>query len=77
MKTIKYSSEKVLPVLKRAGSMKQLGSAVLESPLSSYAVDRIDGAIDAADKYVEKYLPSEDQIDCEYKQTPHANISVR
>lgn len=52
---------KVQPVLKR-GSMK----AVLDSPLSAYAVDRIDGAINVADKYVEKYLPSEDQIDCKF-----------
>lgn len=44
--------------------MKQLSSAVLESPFSEYAADRIDGAINVADKYVEKYLPSEDQIDC-------------
>lgn len=46
--------------------MKQLSSAVLESPFSEYAADRIDGAINVADKYVEKYLPSEDQIDCKY-----------
>lgn len=61
------SLPKVQPVLKRAGSVKQLGSAVLESPLSAYAADRIDGAINVADKYVEKYLPSEDQIDCKYE----------
>lgn len=58
------SFPKVRPVLKRAGSVKQIGSAVLESPLSAYAAGRIDGAINVADKYVEKYLPSEDQIDC-------------
>ncbi|XP_031617286.1 lipid storage droplets surface-binding protein 1 isoform X2 [Contarinia nasturtii] len=52
----------VQPVLK-GGSMKHLGTAVLDSPLSAYAADRIDGAINVADKYVEKYLPSEDQID--------------
>ncbi|XP_055299960.1 lipid storage droplets surface-binding protein 1 isoform X1 [Sitodiplosis mosellana] len=52
-----------LPVLKRAGSVKQLGSSVLDSPLSAYAADRIDGAINVADKYVEKYLPSEDHVD--------------
>lgn len=53
----------VQPVLKRAGSMKQIGIAALDSPFSTYAADRIDGAIDVADKYVEKYLPSEDHVD--------------
>lgn len=51
------------PVLQRAGSVKQLSSAVLENPFSEYAAERIDGAINVADKYVERYLPSEDQID--------------
>lgn len=58
------SFSKVQPVLKRAGSMKQIGTAILDSPLSTYAADRFDGAIDVADKYVEKYLPSEDHVDC-------------
>lgn len=59
--TKEYMSDHLVqPVLKRASSVKQLGSAVLESPLSAYAADRIDGAINVADKYVEKYLPSED-----------------
>lgn len=62
------SLPKVQPVLQRAGSVKQLGSAVLDSPLSTYAADRIDGAIDVADKYVERYLPSEDQIDCKQEK---------
>lgn len=61
------SLPKVQPVLKRAGSVKQLGSSVLDSPLSAYAADRIDGAINVADKYVEKYLPSEDHVDCKYR----------
>lgn len=60
------SFPKVQPVLHRAESVKQLGSAVLENPLSTYAVDRIDGVIDVADKYVERFLPSEDQIDCKH-----------
>lgn len=51
-------------MLKRADSVKQLGSAVLESPFSEYAAVRIDDAINIADKYVEKYLPSEDHVDC-------------
>lgn len=71
------SLPKVRPVLQRAGSVKQLGTAVLDSQLSTYAADRIDGAIDVADKYVEKYLPSEDQIDCKHirnKTTTNNNI---
>lgn len=39
---------------------------MLDNRVSSYAADRIDGAIDVADKYIEKYLPSEDQVDCKY-----------
>lgn len=53
------------PVLKRADSFKHIGSSVLDSRVSTYAADRIDKAIDAADVYVEKYLPAEDQVDCE------------
>ncbi len=44
----------VRPVLKRANSVKQIGT---------YASDRIDGALDVADQYVDKYLPSEDATD--------------
>lgn len=56
----------VRPVLKRAGSVKQIGTAVLDSRVSTYAADRIDGALDVADKYVDRYLPSSatDQVDC-------------
>jgi len=62
--TKEYMSDHLVrPVLKRAGSVKQIGSAVLDSRVSTYAADRIEGAIDAADKYVEKYLPQdEDQV---------------
>lgn len=58
----------VRPVLKRAGSVKQIGAAVLDSRVSSYAADRIDGALNVADKYVDKYLPSgaTDQVDCKW-----------
>lgn len=52
------------PVLKRADSIKNLGSSVLDNRVSTYAADRIEKAIDVADVYVEKYLPSEDQVDC-------------
>lgn len=56
----------VRPVLKRANSVKQLGNAVLDSRVSSYAANRIDGALDVADKYVERYLPQDDSTDSEY-----------
>lgn len=46
------------PVLKRANSVKQIGTVA-----STYATDRIYGAIDVADQYVDKYLPSEDATD--------------
>lgn len=42
----------VMPVLKRAGSVKQIGSQAADA-----AVDRLDGALTAADKYVDHYLP--------------------
>lgn len=62
--TKEYMADRIVrPVLKRANSVKHIGSAVLDSRVSSYAADRIDGAIDAADKYVERYLPPEDQTD--------------
>lgn len=57
------------PVLKRADSVKQIGNAVLESPLTTYAADRIDGAFTAGDKFVDKYLvpisTDQDQTDGE------------
>lgn len=63
---MKFSPLQVRPVLKRASSVKQIGTAVLDSRVSTYAADRIDGALDVADKYVDKYLPSNatDQVDC-------------
>lgn len=66
--TKEYMSDRLVrPVLRRAGSVKQIRTAVLENRVSNYASDCIDGAIDAADKYVEKYLPTDeagDQVDC-------------
>ncbi|XP_072748792.1 lipid storage droplets surface-binding protein 1 [Anoplolepis gracilipes] len=47
----------VKPVLKRAGSVKQIGSQAANA-----AADRLDGALTVADKYVDRYLPG-DQID--------------
>lgn len=52
------SNRIVRPVLKRANSVKQIGTCA-----SSYASDRIEGAINVADQYVDKYLPSEDAAD--------------
>lgn len=64
--TKEYMADHIVrPVLKRANSVKNIGTAVLDSRVSSYAADRIDGAINVADKYVERYLPPEDQTDGE------------
>lgn len=52
------SNKIVRPVLKRANSVKQIGNVA-----STYATDRIDGALNVADHYVDKYLPSEDATD--------------
>ncbi|EDW83260.1 uncharacterized protein Dwil_GK22418 [Drosophila willistoni] len=55
--TKEYMSDHLVrPVLKRADSVKLIGNAVLESPLTTYAADRIDGAFTAGDKFVDKYL---------------------
>ena len=59
--TKEYMSDHLVrPVVKRAESFKELGNAVLDSPL-----DRLDHFVDAADKYVERYLPEgqEDEVD--------------
>ncbi|XP_017772331.1 PREDICTED: lipid storage droplets surface-binding protein 1-like isoform X2 [Nicrophorus vespilloides] len=49
----------VRPVLKRADSVKQIGNSVLASKYTAFAADKLDGALDIADKYVEKYLPAD------------------
>ncbi|XP_057321671.1 lipid storage droplets surface-binding protein 1 isoform X2 [Microplitis mediator] len=43
----------VRPVLKRAGSVKQIGSQA-----ASVAADTLDGALTVVDKYVDHYLPA-------------------
>lgn len=53
----------VRPVLQRADSVKKMGNEVLNSRVSTYAADRIEGALDVADKYVDRYLPTEDAQD--------------
>lgn len=51
----------VRPVLKRADSVKQIGNSVLASKYTTYAANTLDGALNVADKYVDKYLPVDDQ----------------
>ncbi|KAF7282872.1 lipid storage droplets surface-binding protein 1-like isoform X3 [Rhynchophorus ferrugineus] len=51
----------VKPVLKRADSVKQIGNSVLASKYTAYAANTLDDALNVADKYVDKYLPSDDQ----------------
>lgn len=47
----------VRPVLKRADSVKHIGNTVLSSKYTAFAADKLDGALNVADKYVDKYLP--------------------
>lgn len=64
--TKEYMSDRLVrPVIKRAESFKELGNAVLDSKVSNFAADRLDDFVDAADKYVERYLPepNEDEVD--------------
>lgn len=60
--TKEYMSDHLVrPVIKRAESFKELGNAVLDCPLG-----RLDNFVDAADKYVERYLPESkdrDEVD--------------
>ncbi|KAL1508873.1 hypothetical protein ABEB36_003696 [Hypothenemus hampei] len=51
----------VTPVLKRADSVKQIGNSVLASKYTVFAADTLDGALSVADKYVDKYLPADEQ----------------
>lgn len=62
------SDHLVRPVIRRANSVKEFGHSVMDSKVSNYAADRIDGAIHVADKYVERFLPEQngqDEVDCE------------
>ena len=57
--TKEYMSDRLVrPVLKRANSLKEIGHVVLDSKVTNFAADRLDGALIAADKYVERYLPN-------------------
>ncbi|XP_017111711.1 lipid storage droplets surface-binding protein 1 isoform X2 [Drosophila elegans] len=77
--TKEYMSDHLVrPVLKRADSVKQIGTAVLESPLTTYAADRIDGAFTAGDKFVDKYLvpisTDQDQTDAPQEDDNEAAV---
>lgn len=53
--TREYVNNKiVMPVLMRAGSVKQIGSQAAD-----VAVDTLDGALTVADQYVDRYLPAD------------------
>lgn len=69
--TKEYMSDRLVkPVLSRANSMKNLGHVVLESRVSNYAADRLDGALNVCDKYVDRYLPAEPAGDCTDSPNP-------
>ena len=55
LNTREYVNENIVkPVLKRAGSVKQIGSQAANA-----AVDRLNNALTVADKYVDRYLPGD------------------
>lgn len=55
LNTREYVNENIVkPVLKRAGSVKLIGSQA-----ANVAADRLDDALTVADKYVDHYLPGE------------------
>lgn len=41
--------------------MKQIGNSVLSSKYTVFAADTLDGALNVADKYVDRYLPADEQ----------------
>lgn len=55
LNTREYVNENIVkPVLKRAGSVTQIGSQAANA-----AADRLDGALTVADEYVDRYLPGD------------------
>ncbi|XP_050349044.1 lipid storage droplets surface-binding protein 1 isoform X3 [Nymphalis io] len=48
-------------VIRRADSVKQLGTAVLDSRVTAVTANALDRALTTADKYVDKYLPPDYQ----------------
>ncbi|XP_012528901.2 lipid storage droplets surface-binding protein 1 isoform X1 [Monomorium pharaonis] len=69
LNTRDYVNKKIVkPVLMRAGSVKLIGNQAANA-----AVDRLDGALTVADKYMDRYLPA-DPADKE-EINPTENIS--
>jgi perilipin-2 len=68
---IKESADHMFkPMLKRAASVKNLTSnIVLENKVTDYTAQRLDGAMNVFEKYVDRYLPQsvnqkgDDQVD--------------
>ncbi|VEN44238.1 unnamed protein product [Callosobruchus maculatus] len=56
------------PVLKRADSVRQMKNSVLASKYTVYAADTLDGALDVVEKYVDKYLPADDEKNASYDE---------
>nr|CAH7738211.1 unnamed protein product [Callosobruchus chinensis] len=56
------------PVLKRADSVRQIKNSVLSSKYTAYAADTLDGALDVVEKYVDKYLPADDDKNTSYDE---------
>ncbi|XP_023015892.2 lipid storage droplets surface-binding protein 1 isoform X2 [Leptinotarsa decemlineata] len=54
------STKLAQPVLKRADSVKQIGNTVLASKYTAFAANTLDDALDVAEKYVDKYLPDDE-----------------
>lgn len=48
-------------VLRRANSVNQLATAVLDSRVTAVTATALDRALTTADKYVDKYLPPDQQ----------------
>ncbi|KOC60589.1 Lipid storage droplets surface-binding protein 1 [Habropoda laboriosa] len=66
-----YVSNKiVMPVLMRAGSVKQIGNHAANA-----AVDRLDGALTVADQYVDHYLPADPADKMIDEVTPAESVS--
>ncbi|XP_037891657.1 lipid storage droplets surface-binding protein 1 isoform X1 [Glossina fuscipes] len=76
--TKEYMSDRLVkPVLKRADSMKQIRNVVLDSSITNYAAERLEGALQAGDKFVDKYLvPIDgDQTDAANEEEPNINTT--
>lgn len=58
-------------VLRRADSVKQLGTAVLDSRVTAVTATALDRALTTADKYVDKYLPPDNQDASDGKFSSH------